>query len=156
MHCCRKSSLRQQSLSSEFSTNPLIGSSVRLPPCPCMPRPPTCLPFRLRSRWSGRAWGWPCAPPSPAPSQRRPSPPAVLICLELPPSHCWRLLKQPVRMSQCPSEDKTTHTAARVAAAVLCVSFLGQDESIRGEIPPVLVLNSPSISIMLSLSCLVL
>lgn len=144
MHCCGRAATL-----TEFFTHVLIGSrSVSLPAHACQDLPPAshsgCGAGGLAGLQAGR--GLP---------QRRSSPPAVLICRGLPPPHCLKLPKRHVRMSESRWEDKTRHTAARVATIILCFSLVGKDESIKGEIPPALVLKYPSISIMLLLSCLV-
>lgn len=96
--------------------------SVRLPPCPCLPRPPTCLPFRLRSRWSGRASGWPWFASALVLSASRPDlsrAPAVAL-LEIAEA-----ARQDVRVSV---GGQNRRTAARVATIILCFSlvFSGQ------------------------------
>lgn len=145
MHCCGCAATI-----TEFFTRVFNWKLVRLPPCPCVPRPPTCLPFRLRSRWSGRPSGWPpWFASAPVLSASRPdlsrAPAAALLGIA-------EASRQDVRVSV---GGQNRHTAARVATIILRFSLVGKDESVKGEIPPALVLKYPSISIMLLLSCLV-
>lgn len=83
MCCCCKLVFQLSPLHSVFNWK-----SACLPTCLCMPRPPTCLSFRSRSRWSGRASGWPES------SSALFSSAASLLCSTLPHSDCLPLLMQ--------------------------------------------------------------
>lgn len=75
-----------------------------LPTCPCMPRPPTCLSFRSRSRWSGRASSWPQS------SSALLSLTLSLFCSGLPQLDFMKLLRRHLSEIESQFQDRHTHS----------------------------------------------